>query len=134
VIIGVGVDLVDVPRMERTLSGRWAKRFISRVFSEEEIGACRRSSRPPQAFAARFAAKEALAKALGTGFSRGIGPGTILVRGGERRQPSIELIGAALAVATSMNVASIHVSLTHTDSGACAVVVVEGRECPLVKD
>lgn len=122
----MGVDLVDIPRMERTLTGRWSRTFVSRVFSEEEIGACRRSSRPAEAFAARFAAKEALAKALGTGFSRGITPGKILVRGGERSQPSIELTGAALEVATSMNVTSIHVSLTHTGSAACAMVVVEG--------
>lgn len=127
-IVGVGVDLVDIRRMERTLSGRWSRTFVSRVFSEEEIGVCRRSSRPPEAFAARFAAKEALAKALGTGFSRGITPGKILVRGGERSQPSIELTGAALKVATSMNVTSICVSLTHTRSAACAMVVVEGVE------
>ena len=88
-ILGVGVDLVDVRRMERALNCRWGKRFVAKVFSEEEIAACRNAPQPAQGYAARFAAKEALAKALGTGFSRGVSPSRIVVRGGERRQPSI---------------------------------------------
>lgn len=124
-ILGVGVDLVDVSRMERVLARRWADRFIERVFTHEEIAACRTWAHPAQGYAARFAAKEALAKALGTGFTRGITPRRIRVRGGERSQPKIELIGAALEVAKTMRVASIHVSLSHTETSACAVVVVE---------
>lgn len=124
-IVGVGVDLVEVSRLERTLGRRWATTFVSRVFSEEEIAACRKSARPAEAFAARFAAKEALAKALGTGFSKGISPATILVKGTERNRPSLQLVGAALEVARSLNVASIHLSLTHTTQSACAMVVLE---------
>ncbi|MGO9570806.1 MAG: holo-ACP synthase [Desulfomonilaceae bacterium] len=124
-ILGVGVDLVDVRRMERALNCRWGKRFVAKVFSEEEIAACKNSPQPAQGYAARFAAKEALAKALGTGFSRGVSPSRIIVRGGERRQPSIALLGRAQKVADSMQVAAIHVSLTHTPQNACAFVVVE---------
>jgi holo-[acyl-carrier protein] synthase len=128
VILGVGVDLVDVDRMETILRQRWSKRFVARVFTEEEIAACEGSPHAAQCFAARFAAKEALVKALGTGFSRGVRPAQIHVRGGERSRPRIELSGRALDVAASMNAGAIHVSLTHTRSAACAVVLVEERE------
>jgi len=128
VILGVGVDLVDVARMETTLRQRWSKRFLSRVFTEEEIAACEASPHTAQCLAARFAAKEALVKALGTGFSQGVRPAQIHVRGGEQGRPWIELSGRALEVAASMNAVAIHVSLTHTRSAACAVVVVEERE------
>jgi holo-[acyl-carrier protein] synthase len=124
-ILGIGVDLVDVPRMERALTSSWAGRFITRVFAPEEIAACERAPRPGESFAARFAAKEALTKALGTGFSRGVAPRMIVVRGGERTRPSIELRCKALELARSMKVTAIHVSLSHIQQIACAYVVVE---------
>jgi holo-[acyl-carrier protein] synthase len=126
VILGVGVDLVEVRRMERVLNRPWGKRFVAKVFSAEEIAVCDSAPQPAQGYAARFAAKEALAKALGTGFSRGVSPGRIVVHGGERRQPSISLLGRAQKVAESMQVVAIHVSLTHTPKTACAFVVLEG--------
>jgi len=128
VILGIGVDLVDVRRMERALNCRWGKRFVTKVFLEEEIASCENAAQPAQGYAARFAAKEALAKALGTGFSRGVSPSRIVVRGGERRQPSIFLLGRAEKLAESMQVAGIHVSLTHTPQTACAFVVVEKED------
>lgn len=124
-IVGVGIDVVDVDRMERTLHRRWAGRLISRVFSHEEIEVSEKSPAPAESFAVRFAAKEAVAKALGTGFSRGITPAGIRVLGGERTRPAIELSGAALDVAQSLNVGKIHVSLTHTTKTASAFVVIE---------
>ncbi|MBI5250093.1 MAG: holo-ACP synthase [Desulfomonile tiedjei] len=126
-ILGVGVDLVTVSRMERILRSRWAEKFVTRVFSPEEIRACREAATPAQSYAVRFAAKEALAKALGTGFTKGVSPGTVFVRGGERNRPEIVLAAQALAVAENMNVAAIHVSLSHTSEIACAFVVVESR-------
>jgi holo-[acyl-carrier protein] synthase len=126
VILGVGVDLVDVPRMEKSLKARWGDRFVERVFSDEEIEACERTSKPAQGYAARFAAKEALVKALGTGFSRGIQPAQIHVHGTERQRPILILDGRALEAAESMRVAHVHLALTHTDRTACAVVVLEG--------
>lgn len=111
--------------MERTLRRRWARRFVARVFSSEEIEVCEKAPAPAESFAARFAAKEAVAKALGTGFSRGTTPASIRVRGGERSRPEIELVGAALDVARSMNVRRIHVSLTHTATTASAFVIIE---------
>jgi holo-[acyl-carrier protein] synthase len=125
VILGVGVDLVDVERMHEVLTRRWAQRFITRVFSAEEIDACEASPNPAQCYSARFAAKEALVKAFGTGFSEGIVPGMIFVRGGERNRPEIHLKDKALQFAQSKKVSAIHVSLTHTATSACAFVVVE---------
>lgn len=132
-ILGVGVDIVDTARMERAINGRSAETFIRRVFGPDEISACRASARPAEGFAARFAAKEAVTKALGTGFSRGIRPGQILVIGTEFRRPAIELIGRARDIAADMGVSRIHVSLTHSHTTACAFVVIEtadGRTCP----
>jgi holo-[acyl-carrier protein] synthase len=125
VIIGVGVDLVDVGRMERTLRSRWKNRFLQRVFSKEEIAVCEAKACPAQGYAARFAAKEALAKALGTGFSRGVSPAGVIVEGGERERPAIRLKGRALDVAQAMKLTAIHLSMSHTDGPACAFVVVE---------
>ena len=124
-ILGVGVDLVCIRRMERSLQSAWAGKFKARVFSREEIEVCEAGPNSAQRYAARFAAKEALAKALGTGFSRGVTPGRIVVCGGESEQPRITLKEKALEVARSMNASTIHVSLTHTDESACAFVVVE---------
>lgn len=126
-ILGVGVDLVEVSRMERTLNRPWASTFVRRVFSEEEAAKCWTSRRPAEAFAARFAAKEAFVKALGTGFSRGVTPAHVTVKGGERERPVIELAAIALTLARSMGVVRIHLSLTHTTQTACASVVLEGK-------
>lgn len=114
--------------MERTLRSRWAQRFLARVFSAGEITACEAAASPPQAFAARFAAKEAVVKALGTGFSRGITPGQIIVLGGDRSQPAVKLLGKAHVRAQALNVGTIHLSLTHTPNTAAASVVLETRE------
>ncbi|MBM4328801.1 MAG: holo-[acyl-carrier-protein] synthase [Deltaproteobacteria bacterium] len=129
-IVGVGVDIVDVNRMKRILESSRSRRFLERVFSDEEIRACEATAHPAQGFAARFAAKEALAKALGTGFSRGVTPARIMVQGEERSRPTIALTDKALAVARSMDVGRIHVSLTHTDQSACALVVLEYDRSP----
>ena len=126
-ILGIGVDLVEIPRMQRILDRPWARRFIERVFRPEEITVCEKAARPVEAYAARFAAKEAVVKAFGTGFSRGITPAAIEVKGGERTPPTIRLQANALALADSMNVSGVHVSLTHTAGVACAVVVIEGQ-------
>jgi holo-[acyl-carrier protein] synthase len=125
VILGVGVDIVEIDRMERVLESPWARRFINRVFSPEEIQVCGSSARPAEGFSARFAAKEAVSKALGTGFRRGVSPDTIMVVGGERSKPTIALTHGALEIARSMSAGEIHVSLTHSKNTACAFVVIE---------
>lgn len=127
-ILGIGVDLVDVPRMERILRSRWAARFVAKVFTSEEVEACEAMAHPAEGFAARFAAKEAVAKALGTGFSRGITPRSIQILGSEQSRPTVDLSANAKETATSLCAGSIHVSLTHTKETAAAFVVIERRE------
>ncbi|MCA1959355.1 MAG: holo-ACP synthase [Desulfomonile sp.] len=129
-ILGIGVDLVEVSRMERTLNSPWANRLVRRVFSAEEVAVCKTSARPAEGFAARFAAKEAFAKAIGTGFSQGVTPGQVMVKGSERERPTIVLDRNALAIARSLGVERIHLSLSHTSRAACAYVVIEGRGQP----
>jgi holo-[acyl-carrier protein] synthase len=127
VILGVGIDLVEVPRMQRVLDRPWGRRFIERVFCPEEIAVSEGAARPSEAYAARFAAKEAVVKALGTGFSKGITPAAIVVCGGERTRPTIRFQAKALALAESLDVSDVHVSLTHTAGAACAVAVIEKK-------
>lgn len=124
-IVGVGVDMVEAPRMERILRSPWAERFLKRVFSREEIEACRDSANPAEGYAARFAAKEAMAKALGTGFSKGVTPGSIEVLGGEGVKPELRLTGAAHDAAEQLGITNVQVSLTHTRKTACAFVTAE---------
>jgi holo-[acyl-carrier protein] synthase len=130
VILGVGVDLVDVDRMERIIRGKSGDRFVARVFSAEEAVACGSAPDPVQSFAARFAAKEAVVKALGSGFSRGVSPSEVCVGGGQGRRPAVELKGSALQIARDMNVTAIHLSFSHTRVSACALVVIERDALP----
>jgi holo-[acyl-carrier protein] synthase len=127
-ILGVGVDVVSVERFERILRSNHAEAFLNRVFSAEERSVCERSAIKAQCYAARFAAKEAVAKALGTGFSRGVTPASIVVTGSDRSKPLIELRGGSESVARSLHAGSVHVSLTHTRSTAMAFVVMESSD------
>ncbi len=127
-IVGIGVDVVEVGRLERVLRTPHARRFLERVFSADEIDVCEATARPAQSYAARFAAKEAVSKALGTGFTRGVTPRAIVVRGGERERPMVALKDRALEVARSQCVSRIHLSLTHTGETACAFVVAENAD------
>lgn len=93
-ILGVGIDLVDLRRIERTL-GRFGERFLGRVFTEAERARCRRRGDPVACFGQRFAAKEACAKALGTGFRQGVVWRDIETDNLASGQPILRLSGAA---------------------------------------
>jgi holo-[acyl-carrier protein] synthase len=120
--------MVEVPRMERILCSRWSARFVAKVFTSEEVEECEAMAHPAEGFAARFAAKEAVAKALGTGFSRGISPSTIQIQGSEKSRPTVDLSDNAKEVALSLHAGNIHVSLTHTKETAAAFAVIEKLE------
>jgi holo-[acyl-carrier protein] synthase len=119
----VGVDLIEVARVERALA-RHGARFLERVFTPAEIVYCR--GRAPE-LAARFAAKEAVSKALGVGMrmmSRdGIGWQEAEVIGDRRGKPLIRLYGRAAKLAETLELAEWAVSLSHTRDNAIAVVV-----------
>ena len=126
-VIGIGVDLVDVPRLGETLR-RHSDRFVNRIYTEAEADYCRRGGRPLERFAARFAAKEAVMKALGTGWEKGVGFRDIEVVRGSSGQPGIRLQGEARRQAESIGVRRIDLSLSHTSAGAVAMVILQGEE------
>lgn len=113
-----GVDLVDVPRIRGAVD-RWGLRFLDRIWTERELRICR--GRYPE-LAARFAAKEAVSKALGTGIAGLVWREIEIVQDG-RGKPLVFLHGAARQRAEALGLATWSVSLTHTRELACAFVV-----------
>jgi len=120
-ILGIGIDLCDVERVERLLE-RDRERFARRVFSEGERGYCEGRRRPAIHYAARFAAKEAFLKAVGTGWR--LGWREVEVVRGPSGRPELSVHGAAAEIAARRGVRRIHVTLTHTAEIAAAVVVL----------
>jgi holo-[acyl-carrier protein] synthase len=124
-LIGTGVDLIEVERIAHSIE-RYGERFLRRVYTDHEIAYCSRKRVSAESFAARFAAKEAGAKALGTGISRGVTWNEFQVARNPGGRPVLELRGRAALLATELGVRAISLSLTHTDSLAMASVVMEG--------
>jgi holo-[acyl-carrier protein] synthase len=124
-ILGLGFDATDIPRIAATLD-RYGDRFLRRVFTDGEIAYCTRRRDPTPHLAARFAAKEAGMKALGTGHSRGVlWKDLEVVRVGG--PPQLRLHGTAAARAARMGVESSLLTLTHSDSLAMAQVLLLGK-------
>jgi holo-[acyl-carrier protein] synthase len=126
-IIGIGMDVVEVQRI-RELLRRHPDRGLRRLFTSAEVECCRASASPEQSYAARFAAKEALFKALGTGWSGGACWNEVEVRRERASAPQLILHGTTRALAESLGVHRTHVSLSHTSEIAAAYVVLEGEE------
>jgi holo-[acyl-carrier protein] synthase len=126
-IVGTGVDIIEVERVEQALTRRQTgARFRVRVFTPREIAYCESRGRPRfQSYAARFAAKEAVMKALGTGWSRSAGWADIEVVRERGHAPTIVLHGNAAELARRRNIARFHLSLTHSDTTAIAHVIAE---------
>lgn len=124
-IAGIGVDLVSIPRLAALL-GRRGDAAVSRFFTAAEAERCRASKSALESFAARFAAKEAFFKALGTGWGLGGRWTEVEVVSAPSGAPSIRLHGAAAAAAGAAGVTRVHLSLTHTGDVAAACVVLEG--------
>jgi holo-[acyl-carrier protein] synthase len=126
-IIGIGIDIVDVERMRRAVDDpKTGQRFRTRVFTAAEIAYCeRRRHGYAESFAVRFAAKEAVMKALGQGLGDGIGFREIeVVR--EHGAPTLRVTGTAATRAAALGITRWHLSLTHTATTAMAYVVAEG--------
>ena len=123
-VVGVGTDLMEIKRIEQSVA-RFGDRFLARVFTEGEIAYCRRKKNAAESFAARFAAKEAGAKALGTGISHGINWLELEVTRGPSGQPLLQLSGRAAARARTLGITRISLSITHSRDMAMAVVIME---------
>jgi holo-[acyl-carrier protein] synthase len=125
-IVGMGVDVCEVERIRRAVEAKSGRRFVERVFTEGERAYCEARKRGRfESYAARFAAKEAAMKALGTGWGEGIGWRDVeVVREGDGA-PVLRLHGAAAALAQRRRMRRWHVSLTHSSGVAMAWVIAE---------
>lgn len=125
-IAGLGVDLVRIERIARART-RHGTRFLSRVYTEGEIGDCLGRKDPNQGFAVRFAAKEAAMKALATGWASGVGWRDFEVGKTQSGAPTLTLSGRAGQIAAEMGVSKVFVSLSHDGVYAVATVVFERK-------
>ncbi len=123
-ILGIGVDLVDVPRIAEVRS-RHGGQFLKRVFVEGEVEYCLKQKDPDISLAARFAAKEATLKALGKGWTHGMRWTDFEVMREPGGRPVLKLHGAAAKLANELGVKRAHLSLSHTTGQAMAMVVLE---------
>jgi holo-[acyl-carrier protein] synthase len=124
-ILGLGMDLIEVARVAASL-GRHGDRFLTRILRPEEIAYCRSCPAPAPPVAARFAAKEAVAKAFGTGIGAQLGWLDIEIGRRADGAPFVILHGAGAALLAARGGRAVHVSLTHTRGHAAAVAVIEG--------
>lgn len=123
-IIGIGIDIEEIARFEGLL-GQWGMRFERRLFSEPEIRYCNAKTRPAQHFAARFAAKEAFSKAIGTGWTGAFRWTDVEVRNDEVGKPGFVLHNGLAAQFSRWN---IQLSLSHSGAYVAAMVVIQDTD------
>jgi len=123
-IYGVGIDLVTVRRMQENID-RYGARFAGKILSTDEMREYHKAARPAGFLARRFAAKEALAKALGTGFSNGITLKHISIRHETDGQPVFRCTGKILDIMAARGISGSHLTITDEREYACACVILE---------
>ena len=123
-VIGLGIDIVSAERIKHSLD-RYGDRFIHRIYCSGEIEYCRTRKEPHLHYAARFAAKEALVKALGTGFRFGIKHTDIDIKLDELGKPDLVLYHTTASIAQQKGISHFSVSLSHNDEQATAIVIAE---------
>jgi holo-[acyl-carrier protein] synthase len=126
-IVGTGIDLVNMERIERAVN-RWGNLFLRRVFTEKEIEWCLKRTRPSECFAIRFAAKEAFLKAIGWGLRNGIQWIDIEVENDAMGKPFFVVYRKARGVLEVLRVQSSLLTLSHEPPYAVAHVILEGRD------
>ncbi len=124
---GIGVDLVQIPRMRRVLE-RWQDRFLRRVFTDAEIAYCQKRRDPVPHLAARFAAKEAALKALGIGLRLGVSWRELEVRRERGQPPVLVLSGRTRSIGEAQGARRLLLSLTHEGDYAFAQCVLVGDD------
>ena len=122
-ILGIGTDIIEVERVRKAIARQG---FKEKVFSEREIAYCDKEERGER-YAARYAAKEAFSKAMGTGWAADVDIHSVEIINDEKGKPNIILSGKALDLFTGLGGIRIHVSLSHIKETALAFVVIEGR-------
>lgn len=120
-IFNIGLDLVDIPRLAKSIDSG-GQRFLDKIFTAHEQQYCNNGSRPVEHFAARFAAKEAAMKVLGSGWAKGVKFTDFQVRNDSDGRPHLEVSGVAAELATEYGIGKWQISLSHTGTTAGAVV------------
>jgi holo-[acyl-carrier protein] synthase len=123
-IVGTGIDITEVPRIRAAIE-RHGERFLKRVFTDGEIQYCESKANRIERYAARFAAKEAGMKAIGTGWNHGVRWRDIEVARKPGGRPTLLLHGKAAEFAAKLGATNIALSLTHTEAEAMAQVILE---------
>lgn len=123
-IVGMGADIAEIDRVEQAIT-KFGRAFIERVFTATEARYCERHKSKFERYAARFAAKEAAMKALGTGWRRGVRWRDIEVRNEPSGKPGIHLSGVAAEHAERLGARHFHLSITHSGNVAFAQVIFE---------
>ncbi len=126
ILLGLGTDIIEVERVRGVIE-RQGERFLQRVFTEEERSYCAGMKHPHKHYAARFAAKEAVAKCFSTGIGAELGWRSVSIYHGERHQPLVRLDEAALKLLAQVGATDVHVSLSHTETVAMAVAALIRR-------
>jgi holo-[acyl-carrier protein] synthase len=124
-IVGTGIDIAEVPRIRQAMD-RHGDRFLKRIFTAEEIRYCTSKANAVERLAARFAAKEAGMKAIGTGWRRGVTWKDLEVVRYPGQRPQLRLSGKAAEIALDLGCKTTHLSLSHTAEQAIAHVILEG--------
>jgi len=124
VIVGIGIDLAEVDRIRQAIE-RHGQRFIERIYTGKEIAYVERKANKYERYAARFAAKEAGMKAVGTGWKRGVRWRDFEVANMPSGRPTLQLYGEAAKFAENLGVRNIALSITHTAAHGMAIVILE---------
>ena len=124
-ILGVGIDLIEVARIASSFE-KFGERFANRILLPDEIAYCLSHRKPAPFLAARFAAKEAISKAFGTGIGAALGWQDLEIRRKESGEPFVVLHGKGRDLFEARGAKSLHISLTHTENYAAATAILEG--------
>lgn len=123
-IVGIGIDIVEIERIKNSVE-KYGDHFLNKVFTEKEKLYCCSKKVPYSSLAGRFAAKEAAFKALGTGLSNGIGWQMVEILNDALGKPTLHLYGKAKQLTDDLNASQFHVSISHCKSNAVAQVILE---------
>ncbi len=124
-ILGVGIDLIEVARIRASFQ-KFGERFLQRILRPEEIAYCLLHKNPAPHLAARFAAKEAISKAFGTGIGAELGWQDMEIVRKESGEPAVRLHAKGLRLLQERRGSKVHISLSHTEQHATAVAILEG--------
>lgn len=125
-VLGIGTDIIECPRIGKMIETH-GESFLRRVYTDREIRYCQARKHAIEHFAGRWAAKEAIMKALGTGRSRGVAWTQVEIRNDDRGRPTVMVCGAAREVARERGVADLLISISHCRTYATAYAMALGR-------